>query len=294
MKRILLVIFFCLYGLSGCALWPIPPNKTIAEAQKEATIPIDTSLTIDDAKRLVNGWSNIYEDAALGRRRWQLGFSEVLFYGSILAVAGSATHHDRVRNVGIGLAGSSSLLAGHYKIDEQLAAFRKAIGRLTCMEEATLQVTQVDIETFEIQEIKTQTAAAELPATLFRNVNRVRRELGDTLNALNLTTPSRADIADAYKKYLAAVKDPPQGLNSLTAVEKNKVDSRFQQQLARLKADHANLAIEATAEKSAKKLEIEAKEADAPRVTERALARKAAFLFAVLGIEEKLELCFKP
>lgn len=295
--KVTFICVLCFFGFSGCALWPLPPNYTTVDAQKAASIPSDTSIDIDGAKKLINGWLNIYEDAALGRRRWQLGFSEVLFYGSILAVGGSATHHDRLRNVGIGLAGSSSLLNGHYKIDEQLAAFRKAIGRLACMEEATVQIVQQDVALFEISDAKMHKATVDLPVTLFQYVNRVRRELGNALNSIVLAALTQKEIYDAYQKYLDEAKRVDALSGTLSNNEKNKISNiaALREQIVALRAEHTKLtASESNQSKIAvQQSAIASKEAELQRIEQRMELRKKVYLNAVLGIDEKLELCFK-
>lgn len=195
-------------ALSACSLMPIPPeysNQTIVT--EKATALSDTSVDLDTAKKLLNGWHNVYTDAAQARRKWQLGFGETMFYGSVFAVLGAITNHDRLRNLGIAAAGGSSLASGHYQAGTQATAFRKAIKKLACMEEATMQITPADENQFSgaITADQRQVLVG-LPVRIVSRIRKVRTELGDTLNGIELSTPSKDDIADAFQKWLTAKK----------------------------------------------------------------------------------------
>lgn len=200
MSLIVLSVF-----LSACALRPIAPELSRAEVLARANPDTNTSVDLDTAKNLLSGWHNVYLEAAQSRRNWQLGFGEVLFYGSVFAVLGAITNHDHLRNLGIAAAGGSSLGSGHYQAAAQLTAFRKAIRRIACMEDAMMQITASDENQFAAElNQKQRTTLYELPAKVVNRIRKVRTELGDTLNGIELATPSKDDIANAFKSWLAA------------------------------------------------------------------------------------------
>ena len=183
---------------------PVPPEMTRAEAMTRAPSSSDTSMDLDTAKKLLSGWRVVYIEAAESRRRWQLGFGEALFYGSVFAVLGTIRNHDHLRNLGIGAAVGSSLLGSHYQASAQLTAFRKAIKRLNCLEETVMQITPEDeIQFSELTPQQKQTLV-DLPVRLVNRVEKVRTELGDTLNGIQLSTPSKEEIASMFQKWLVA------------------------------------------------------------------------------------------
>lgn len=192
-------------SLAACALRPVPPELSREEVIAKATASSDTAVDLETAKKILNGWHNVYLEAAQSRRNWQLGFSEVLFYGSLFAVLGAIINHDHARNLGIAAAGGSSLASGHYQANVQAAAFRKAVRRLACLEEATMQITPRDEARYASSLAPALRATLyELPAKMVNRIRKVRTELGDTLNGIELATPSRDDIANAFKSLLDA------------------------------------------------------------------------------------------
>lgn len=208
------VFIACVAFLSGCALLPIPPNPKDEDVIKKSTIPVDGNTAVDllKAKQLLSGWKHEYEEANLGRREWQVGLDEVLFYGSILTVLGAsaATRGARhLRNLGIVGAGGAGLMQGHYQLGAQQTAFRKAITKLSCMETALIQITPANQRAFPDIAASLKAILANLPATILSNIDAVRTELGNTLNAITLSTPTKDEIASSFEKWKNAKEKAP-------------------------------------------------------------------------------------
>lgn len=215
-------------AMGGCSsVLPVAANYSNEQviAKSDIDAAAHTSLTLAQAKKLANGWKNIYLEAQATRQEWQSAFGETIFYGSILAVLGIVTHHDRVRNLGLVLAGGAGLADGHYKLAVQRAAFRKAESRMACIERAMLQITPANVATFDVAGAVRETLTS-LPVLVVEHAETVRGELRKSLLDIELTTPSRQEISDAFTRLKEAEANVPRPA-ALTTNERAKHINTF-------------------------------------------------------------------
>ncbi|HLO65316.1 MAG TPA: hypothetical protein VK165_20325 [Azonexus sp.] len=266
--------------LSGCSIYPIAPNQGMKVTDPAVTNQgyDDSTVTLSVAKKVVTGWLKVYEDAMDDRRYWELGFSEGFFYGSVFAVLGQVKHWVGLRNTGAATAAGSLLLQDHYKLAQQRAAFNQAIGRLSCMRDALLEISPVDENAFTLAKDRRLTLAL-LPAKVVRTVDTVRRDLKASLDTMTLTTPTRDDIASSFKNYLVAKDKPvPLGEAAVSAAEKDLHEEIFA------------ATIEADKDKSSDMSKPNSHKALTVKELE---SRKLAFIKAIDTVDANFDLCMK-
>lgn len=216
-------------GLTGCA-WPVLPTfdrKAQANGKK-----VVYALDHYEARSLLANWEGAIESAANDRRTAELVVGELTFYGTLVFTAAMAqiAHAGgtaevsrsvlRARNLGAFAAGGSQLLGSHYKWAEQRVAFTKAADRLKCGRQAIAPlnpaVREGLISNGYISSVNAALQAAGSETTfeqLWLRVpeetahfveNQVNPDLRASLQAIALSTPSRAEFSAIFDSWQKA------------------------------------------------------------------------------------------
>ena len=98
-----LLVMVAVSGCSSVPLYPLAPSYTTEEVIAKGK-PV-SSLSLAQARQLVDGWRQVYVSEASARRNGHTLFGEGMFIGSILAVAGALFDKTGLLNSGAGLAG---------------------------------------------------------------------------------------------------------------------------------------------------------------------------------------------
>lgn len=130
--------------VSGCSVYPLEPSYDEGTLIKSGSGQGLPPIGVLGSAQLITGWRMALQKAASDRQSAVVATNEILFYGTLLAFAGTAggfSNAHRVRNIGAGAAAGSSLFTSHYQPSVQLAAFHKAADRLECAERAIAPMT---------------------------------------------------------------------------------------------------------------------------------------------------------
>jgi hypothetical protein len=136
------VAFLLLLG--GCAIYPVVPRWSADEIKTASTADPYLAANPEEALEKVQGVRSLLAAAAENKKRTELVASEVTYYGTLIGVAGLSLDKQGLINTGGGAAGLGTLFTGRYRLSEQAVAFRKAEGRVACIEEAITDTRYLD------------------------------------------------------------------------------------------------------------------------------------------------------
>ncbi|WP_067068860.1 hypothetical protein [Roseateles chitosanitabidus] len=229
------MVLLCVASLGGCSVWPIEKKYDRAELAKGAAMP--AAVSVDDAKKIAQGWSDQLQEATRDRVVQGIVAKEVLFYGTLLLTAGAvqlsrgaSDGWRRVRNVGAGAAAGSELFSSHYQTADQAMAFQKASAQMTCMIES-LQPIPDRAEYLALfdddEKARVNAGLTADPKDLDALYNAVPRQtlhfmeqtvlpnLQAELKSVRLGTPSKEELTTLVDKYKTAKDSGTAGANNV-------------------------------------------------------------------------------
>ncbi|MBK0393740.1 hypothetical protein [Ramlibacter algicola] len=193
----------------GCSVYPVEPKYNEAKLVDTGSGKNLAPLSVLGSAHLISGWRAALESAAGDRQAAKVATSEILFYGTLLAFAGTAGgfhHAHQVRNVGAAAVGGSSLFTSHYQPELQLTAFRKAADRLECAERAVapMAVAREDV-LFSPTELATMADKIDrVPEQTRSFIAKQRAELATSLQAIKLEPPTKEQLESLVDRSRAA------------------------------------------------------------------------------------------
>lgn len=212
--------------LQGCANPSSVPNSKQAIAV-DANNYLPTINNIDEAVNLLSGYEYLFEDAQLEHDENNYILHEVLFYGTIMAVTGSALYASEgksaakyLRNVGATLMGGSEVLSSRYKLALQSEAYGRALKRTTCAKNILSKINLEKDTHRIIKELQTQkvidTKGMSYPEykLAYDNIipltkeftDRTIRDLRKSIVDISIEIPSASDITAANKRIVDSLK----------------------------------------------------------------------------------------
>lgn len=283
--------------VSGCAIYPVEPKydeKVLVQNGKEVGI---TLLDLEGSRNLLAGWKFRLQEAADDRQTGVTVASEILYYGTIFAVAGAAATKIGLRNTGLGMSVGSSLFTSHYQQKVQQQAFRRSVARLDCAEKAIAPIRPDVEEThFVVGELDSKELRAPLiqvPRQTTDFIKQTRIELSNSLQAIDLAAPSQEQLASTFAQFKAKQAEgekKAQGLQQSTVQNVQlKKAQRITAQKGLLPMANGKPKDAATAKQIA---ELDAQSSTSP--SQAQIDReKAEFVIALTAYPQALDACLK-
>lgn len=212
--------------LTGCSYntpWPIEPHYNRSEQVSKGTD--QASLTLAQSRLLIAGYKSTLQSAASERRQAEIVASEILYYGTLLTVIGSAVVASQgvaslsgsalhARNLGAAAGLGSSLYGSRYKLAEQQIALRKAASRLECASDAIAPISEHILDALlatpnalddldaKITNPSFRSRLIEIPRQTTHFIERqVIPELRASLQAVILAQPSREELLSKLEEW---------------------------------------------------------------------------------------------
>ena len=194
--------------VSACSIYPVAPKLSLQElrdrAPSDAQIPPDLS----NSRALLAGLHKVLEDGADNRQTISIAASEVLYYGTLLAILGVTLDSRAARNTGAGLGFGAEIFTGHYKLADQHVIFQKALAQVICAEDAIAPVAPGVLNSFPngnlvqvpppnpplADGMSAEQTIEALPARTIVFVRTVQKQLGDALDKVVLPAMSKEDL----------------------------------------------------------------------------------------------------
>lgn len=213
------------------SIYPVASRKSpqeLLDAAKSRDIPV---LDLEKSHQLLTGLHDLIEDASTGRQKKNLVASELLYYGTLVAVLGVTLDSRAARNTGAAVGAAAELFSGHYKLADQKVVFDKALARIDCARMAIMPLSPGVWATFpspglenvtpKPNEEQTKagvtdaaTSFAELPQDTLEFVDQVQTDLIAALNKITLSAPTRTELTtsvNAWNQARAVDKPTPPG-----------------------------------------------------------------------------------
>jgi len=223
-----LIVSACAFD-SPHSVYPVAPKKTTKELIAAAGSDDIPNMQLAESRLALIGLHNILEAAAGGREKTNLIASELLYYGTLVAVLGVTLDSRAARNAGAAVGAGAELFSGHYHLSDQQVVFEKALARVDCGRDAIAPMTPAILDTFPSKDLadvtptptKEQsdsgvkdaaTSFAELPQNTLDFVNKVQSDLKVALSKVVLSAPSKDDLnksIDTWNKARAITPGTP-------------------------------------------------------------------------------------
>jgi hypothetical protein len=190
-------------------VYPIKPWGTREELIQKGQAHVLVPITVKDARNMVIGLYDVLSSAKNDRDLQSLVGEEVMFYGTLLAVAGISVDSRAARNTGGALAGLATLLTGHYKPADQSLIFDKAAQRVDCLKELLRPVTDDTRKLFpdNFGDAVVAKAYNDIPSDTIEFVDTISKDLDAALKAVTLSSPSKDELANTMSSWKDS-KDP--------------------------------------------------------------------------------------
>jgi len=240
-------------SFAGCGMLPVvPPYNPNKLVQGDNALK---PMSVYDARALTSNWQAALTGAANDRRNAELVAGELQFYGTLLFAAtsayivhmGGATNVARdvvrARNWGAAAGFGSTVISQHYNWAAQRTAFTGAAARMKCAWSAIEPLnpalrellTQADIDRInaKLQSQQSKETFETLWAAVAQRTRHfvefeVNPDLQNALNAITLSTPPAASLADSLEAWKnakdkggEAAKDVAKNGQALTATSQS-------------------------------------------------------------------------
>lgn len=199
------------------------------KAGEDESNQIQSINDITKARQLIGGLIALLAAETETRRNDEEVVNDTTYFGTLTAVIGVAAKSIAARNVGAGVAGISAATGGHYQLDKQKTAFKKALSNAQCVRAKLNDLDEDAYELFPDQMLgkDDDTGAdydklyAKIPSLTYDRYLDIVSTLSDDLDGISTASGSLSDV----QNLAGSIRDAAQKADSLKANEAGRAQA---------------------------------------------------------------------